>query len=142
MRKPALYRPPDAAAHRLQGREGPRLPPGELDRESVSRAHGAPRCARSGWSTDRTRFTSGRSAATSSRRSASTAPPLWLPVAICSNGVGWAKARKRRAPPSPRRTKVVGTLRFAHPTTCSPACREQIPLSRQALELERAALGE
>ena len=38
-------------------------------------AHGTRTSARSGWSTGRTRCTNGRSAATSSRRSASTAPP-------------------------------------------------------------------
>ena len=100
MRHPALHRPPDAAAHRLQGGKGHGPAAGELDRESVSGAHGAPcdrhrdpaarrarlqpgydsgangtpRCARSGWSTVPTRCTNGGSAATSSRRSASTAP--------------------------------------------------------------------
>ena len=41
MRKPALYRPADAAAHRLQGGKRPRLAAGELDREGLSCAHGA-----------------------------------------------------------------------------------------------------
>ena len=46
--------------------------------------NGTPRCARSGWSTVPTKCTSGKSARTSSRRSASTAPPRAPRAAICS----------------------------------------------------------
>ena len=46
-------------------------------------ANGTPRCARSGWSTVPTKCTSGRSARTSSRRSASTAPRRARRAGIC-----------------------------------------------------------
>ncbi len=41
LRQRALHGPPDAAAHRLQGREGPGHPPGELHRQGVPGPHGA-----------------------------------------------------------------------------------------------------
>ena len=43
MRHPALYRPADAAAHRLQGGKGHGSAAGEFNRQGVSGAHGAPR---------------------------------------------------------------------------------------------------
>ena len=89
--------------------KGMDLTAGELDRQGLSGAHGAqgdrhrdpaprrarlqpgyvagqsgtPRSARSGWSTAPTKCTNGRSAATSSRRSASTAPRRRPRAAIC-----------------------------------------------------------
>ena len=41
LRRATLHRPPDAAAHRLQGGKGPRYPAGELDRKNLPCAHGA-----------------------------------------------------------------------------------------------------
>ena len=110
LRHRALYRPADAAAYCLQGRKGHGHAAGKLDRQDLPCPHGAPRgrhrdpAARrarllpwiprwplvhpsvpNGWSTVPTKSTAGPSAATSSRRSASTAPRRVRRVGICSD---------------------------------------------------------
>ena len=52
---------------------------------------------------------------------------LLIDASVIASFVGWAKARERRAHHPPPRTRLVGTLRFAHPTmaTCVASLRHQ-----------------
>ena len=68
-------------------------------------------------------------------------------VAVCGGDlkrshdlVGWAKARKRRAHHFCRRVRMVGTLRFAHPTASHPFRRRQLADLGGGFDLQRSVV--